>query len=146
MVAIDSEVATTANAQQAASVNAGKDVAGFVGKAAEMEPEQTFANVEDGGQSGLGLVADKPGVTIKAPVDSILSPFKCARHDSGPAIPSSCESVFGSSPDLPHKDPHVQLLPVRSDTGPEVSSLQSPVSTQFGSSICPEIRTMSMED
>ena len=78
-------------------------------------------------------------VSMITPIDSILKPIKLARSDSGLAIPTSCESLFGSSPDLHHKDPGFSNsglpqfpLDAAERVGEEFS--QSP----WGSSVSPE--------
>ena len=93
------------------------------------------------GQNGEGLAEQEAskvaGVSMKTPIDSILKPVKLARGDNGSAIPTSCEALFGSSPDLHHKDPasnscSPQLPPGSERVGEEFS--QSP----WGSSISPQ--------
>ena len=76
-------------------------------------------------------------VSITSPSDNILNPAKLSKLGTGSAVPTSCESVLGSSPDLPHKD-------ARGVPSSDLSASQSlgvekveEVFTQYGSSISP---------
>ena len=88
----------------------------------------------------VGNEASVSVVSILSPEDNILNPAKLSKNDSGAAIPSSsCQSLLGSSPVLHHKG-----AVKTSDTVEEVlSPFQS---TQWGSSCCPEMDTVSMEE
>ena len=75
-------------------------------------------------------------VRIALPCDNILNPAKLSKIGAGSAVPSSCEPLLGSSPDLPHKvaggNPSSDFSPHRLD-GEKVEE----VFTQYGSSISP---------
>ena len=86
-------------------------------------------------------------VTMKSPIDSVLNPAKLSRDDSGSAILTSCESLFGSSPDLPHKDPGPSKLSCHQsslDSSGKVGEVFS--KSQWGSSICPQLSSDHQQD
>ena len=86
-------------------------------------------------------------VTIKSPVDSVLNPAKLSRNDSGSAIPTSCESLFGSSPDLPHKDPGLSKLSCYQNSLNDSEQVGEVFSqSQWGSSICPQLSSGHQQD
>ena len=70
-------------------------------KVASSVPSASAVSLESGEKVSS---SHELGVTIKTPNDSVLNPAKLSRTDSGPAIPSSLEALYGSSPELPHKD------------------------------------------
>ena len=83
------------------------------------------------------------GVTIKTPIDSVMSPAKMSRTDFGPAIPSSLEALYGSSPELPHKDASCSSqLFVEKSVKMGVEFSQSP----WGSSVSPQGDSVSQQD
>ena len=91
------EIAELASAQEADGLAAEQEASRLVAEKAAVGDQ--VADIE--------AVSLEPGsgVTMKSPSDSVLNSAKLSRNESGSAIPTSCESLYGSSPDLPHKDP-----------------------------------------
>ena len=65
-------------------------------------------------------------VSMISPTDCILNPAKMSKMALGvAAVPSNCESVLGSSPDLHHKVPHISLNVENSSAQSQVSEFSS---------------------
>ena len=83
-------------------------------------------------------------MTIKSPSDSVLNFAKLSRNESGSAIPTSCEAMYGSSPDLPHKDPSASKSSSSLECSVKVGEVFS--QSQWGSSVCPELSSDRQQD
>ena len=83
-------------------------------------------------------------VTITSPCDSILNPAKLSKIGAGSAVPSSCEPILGSSPDLPHKDTrgNYSLDTSLTQQGLGDDKVEE-VCSQYGSSISPSLSSKS---
>ena len=102
-------------------------------EAADMRAvEDKYSGVEQNLLSKENIPASM--VNIKDPSDIVLSPAKLAKDDFGSAIPTSCESLLGSSPELPHKE--AGFSKVSSQTAEKVGEDFS--QPPWGSSISPQ--------
>ena len=128
------EAAQKAAAEQEAAQNVVADKAAQkadADKAAQIAAEKGVADDVEEETDSL------KSVSITSPSDNILNPAKLSKLGTGSAVPTSCESVLGSSPDLPHKD--ARGLPSSDLSASQKLGLDKveEVSTQYGSSISP---------
>jgi hypothetical protein len=79
-------------------------------------------------------------VTISSPCDNILNPAKLSKLGAGSAVPGSCETLLGTSPDLPHKAARGNFSSWdNSDTQGLEDDKVEEVFSQYGSSISPSL-------
>ena len=144
---VRAEVTTATGSVEKVAVEAASEIAVIESdeKAATLFPGAAMEdNVEvvEGAErpTEFGFEVD-PGsltpVTIMSPNDSILHPAKFSRLTDS-AVPSSCEGLLGSSPELPHKDARGSsqvLVPLTEDV--LKLRLEGEDHSLYGSSISP---------
>ena len=98
--------------------------------------------------AGPGQFSSVMSVNIKSPDDSVINSAKLSKHESGAVIPSSCETLLATSPDLHHKGAgmsgHHTQEPIKSGSSGSVGKVFP--ESQWGSSISPENKSISMEE